>query len=89
MSPGATPARAPGCSACAEVAGEVSAPGKVIFDDGLWFVSHHTGPYTDPGELIIKPRRHCESLAELTTAEASPTFISCCCHVLLTCREGM
>ena len=33
-------------------------------------VSHHTGPFTDPGELIVKTRRHCESLAELTPAEA-------------------
>ena len=63
------PAR-PRCSACAEVAGELSAPGGVILDDGLWFVSHHTGAYTDPGELIVKTRRHCESLAELTPAEA-------------------
>src|ERR1700732_2607196 len=60
----------PGCSACAEVAGQVSAPGGVILDDGLWFVSHHTGPFTDPGELILKTRRHCEFLSELTPAEA-------------------
>jgi diadenosine tetraphosphate (Ap4A) HIT family hydrolase len=60
-----------GCNACAEIAGEVSAPGEAILDDGLWFVSHHTGPYTDPGELIIKTRRHCESLAELTAEEAA------------------
>lgn len=71
MSSAGTSAWAPECSACAEVAGEVSAPGKVILDDGLWFVSHHTGPYTDPGELIVKTRRHCESLAELTPAEAA------------------
>ena len=58
------------CAACAEVAGHVSAPGGVILDDGLWFVSHHTGPFSDPGELIVKTRRHCESLAELTPAEA-------------------
>lgn len=58
------------CHACAEVAGEISAPGGVILDDGLWFVSHHSGPYTDPGELIVKTRRHCESLAELTPEEA-------------------
>ena len=58
------------CSACAEVAGDVLAPGGVIVDDGLWHVSHHTGPFTDPGELIVKTRRHCESLAELTPAEA-------------------
>jgi len=60
----------PRCSACAEVGGELSAPGGTIFDDKLWFVSHHTGRFTDPGELIVKIRRHCESLAELTPAEA-------------------
>jgi diadenosine tetraphosphate (Ap4A) HIT family hydrolase len=60
-----------GCSACAEVAGDFSAPGGVIVDDGLWYVSHHTGAFTDPGELIVKTRRHCESLAELTPAEAA------------------
>ena len=58
------------CAACAEIAGEISAPGGVILDDGYWFVSHHTGAFTDPGELIVKSRRHCESLAELTAAEA-------------------
>jgi diadenosine tetraphosphate (Ap4A) HIT family hydrolase len=47
------------------------APGGVIFDDGLWFVSHHTGSFTDPGELIVKTRRHCESLGELKESEAS------------------
>lgn len=59
-----------GCAACSEVAGDIHAPGGVIVDDGLWFVSHHTGAFTDPGELIVKTRRHCESLAELTPAEA-------------------
>jgi diadenosine tetraphosphate (Ap4A) HIT family hydrolase len=58
------------CRACLEVAGSVQAPGGVIYDDGLWFVSHHTGAYTDPGELIVKTRRHCESLSELTPYEA-------------------
>lgn len=65
--PRSPPAR---CSACAEVAGELTAPGGVIRDDGLWYVSHHTGPFTDPGELIVKTRRHCESLGELTQEEA-------------------
>ena len=60
----------PRCSACAEVAGEVSAPGGVILDNGLWYVSHHTGRFTDPGELIVKTRRHCESLSKLTREEA-------------------
>lgn len=58
------------CRGCAEIEGEISAPGGVIYDDGLWYVSHHTGPQTDPGELIVKSRRHCESLGELTPEEA-------------------
>ena len=33
-------------------------------------MSHHTGAFTDPGELIVKARRHCESLADLTEAES-------------------
>jgi diadenosine tetraphosphate (Ap4A) HIT family hydrolase len=53
------------------VAGQIATPGGVIFDDGLWSVTHHRSPYTDPGELIVKCRRHCESLAELTAAEAA------------------
>ena len=60
-----------GCSACAEIAGDIAAPGGVIYDDGLWFVSHHTGPFTDPGELILKTHRHCESLGELNGSEAN------------------
>jgi diadenosine tetraphosphate (Ap4A) HIT family hydrolase len=58
------------CSACAEITGEVLAPGGVILDNGTWFLSHHTGPFTDPGELILKTRRHIESLSELTREEA-------------------
>jgi diadenosine tetraphosphate (Ap4A) HIT family hydrolase len=59
------------CSVCDEVAGRASSPGGPIYDDGLWLVSHHTGPYTDPGELIVKLRRHCESMADLLPAEAA------------------
>jgi diadenosine tetraphosphate (Ap4A) HIT family hydrolase len=59
------------CSICDQVAGQITAPGGAIYDDGLWLVSHHTGPHTDPGELIVQLRRHCESLAELNADEAS------------------
>jgi diadenosine tetraphosphate (Ap4A) HIT family hydrolase len=59
------------CSVCEEVAGRITAPGGVIYDDGLWTVAHHTGPYTDPGEIIVKLRRHCESLSGLTEPEAT------------------
>ncbi len=59
------------CPICDEVAGRRSAPGGPIHDDGLWLVSHHLGPYTDPGELIVKLRRHAESLDDLTAAETA------------------
>jgi diadenosine tetraphosphate (Ap4A) HIT family hydrolase len=59
------------CSICEQVAGRVTAPGGPIYDDGLWLVSHHTGLHTDPGELIVQVRRHCESLGELTVSEAA------------------
>jgi diadenosine tetraphosphate (Ap4A) HIT family hydrolase len=59
------------CSICEQVAGRITAPGGPIYDDGLWLVSHHTGPQTDPGELIVQVRRHCESLGELTAAESA------------------
>ncbi len=58
------------CNICEQVAGRITAPGGPIFDDGLWLVSHHTGPHTDPGDLIIQLRRHAESLGDLTPAEA-------------------
>ena len=58
------------CPICDEVAGRRSAPGGPIYDDGLWLVSHHLGGFTDPGELIVKLRRHGESVGDLTAAEA-------------------
>jgi len=59
------------CSVCAEVAGQITAPGGVVYRNEWWEVAHHTGLQTDPGELIVKLRRHAESLAELTPAEAA------------------
>lgn len=59
------------CTMCAEIAGRIAAPGGVIHEDEFWIVSHHTGPYTDPGELMVKARRHSESVAELSQREAA------------------
>ena len=60
-----------GCPICDEVAGRVVAPGGPIYDDGLWLVSHHTGAWTDPGEVLVKLRRHVESLAQVTPEESA------------------
>lgn len=63
---------APACPICAELTGATEPPpGGTIFDDGRWVVTHHPKPYADPGELIVKSRRHCESLGELTPDEAA------------------
>ena len=59
------------CSVCAEIAGRITAPGGVVYRNEWWEVAHHTGLQTDPGELIVKLRRHAESLTELTPAEAA------------------
>jgi diadenosine tetraphosphate (Ap4A) HIT family hydrolase len=58
------------CPICDEIAGRAPTPGGIIFDDGLWVVTHHRSRYTDPGELIVQSRRHIESVAGLTAAEA-------------------
>ncbi|MEP7175628.1 MAG: hypothetical protein ABI860_03680 [Gemmatimonadales bacterium] len=59
------------CSVCAELAGRIPAPGGVVFQDAWWEVAHHTGPWTDPGELIVKARRHVESIGALSEAESA------------------
>jgi diadenosine tetraphosphate (Ap4A) HIT family hydrolase len=58
------------CPVCEELAGRVSIPGGVVYRNEWWEVAHHPSPWTDPGELMVKARRHVESLAELTSAEA-------------------
>jgi diadenosine tetraphosphate (Ap4A) HIT family hydrolase len=56
---------------CAEIAGSIVPPGGVIHEDEFWVVTHHTGLYTDPGELMVKCRRHAESVAQLSPPEAA------------------
>ena len=57
------------CSICELVAGRITTPGGPIHDDGLWLVTHHTGPHTDPGELIVQLRRLASNLHELAARE--------------------
>ena len=58
------------CPVCEELAGRLAAPGGPVYRDTWWEVAHHTGPWTDPGELIVKARRHVESMSALTAEEA-------------------
>lgn len=59
------------CPVCAELAGRIPAPGGPVYRNEWWEVAHHTGAYTDPGELIVKARRHVESMSALTAEEAT------------------
>ena len=58
------------CPVCQELAGRIPAPGGPVYRDAWWEVAHHTGPWTDPGELIGKARRHVESISALTPEES-------------------
>jgi diadenosine tetraphosphate (Ap4A) HIT family hydrolase len=59
------------CVACAEVAERLAPLGGTIYEDAAWHVSHHRSPYASPGELVVKSKRHCEAVGDLTTSEAA------------------
>ncbi|MGN6393048.1 MAG: HIT family protein [Gemmatimonadales bacterium] len=59
------------CPVCEELAGRVAIPGGVVYQNTWWEVTHHPSPWTDPGEMMVKARRHVESLSELSPAEAA------------------
>ena len=50
----------PGCVSCDLVSGRRTSPGGTIYEDDYW-----------RGFLIVKLKRHCEHLAELTPEEAT------------------
>jgi diadenosine tetraphosphate (Ap4A) HIT family hydrolase len=61
----------PGCLSCDIVAGKRASPGGTIYEDEHWHVDSVAGPVYWPGFLIVKLKRHCEHLAELTPEEAA------------------
>lgn len=56
---------------CDIIAGKRTVPGGVIYEDAYWHVDSVTSPVYWQGFLIIKLKRHCEHLAELTPEEAN------------------
>jgi diadenosine tetraphosphate (Ap4A) HIT family hydrolase len=72
----------PGCVSCEIVAGKQVEPGGVIYQNEYWHVGTALGsPVVWRGFLIIKLKRHCEHLAELTPQEAAslgPVIQSTC-----------
>ena len=49
---------------------ELGAPGPVIYEDRYWHLDHMAPPLAMAGWLILKPKRHIESVADLSPAEA-------------------
>jgi len=61
----------PGCVSCDIVAGKRFEPGGAIYENDYWHIGTAIGlPVVWPGFLIIKLKRHCEYLAELSSQEA-------------------
>ena len=69
MSPAFTPA--PGCVSCDILSGKRQEPGGVIYENAYWHAGSVLPPVVWPGFLIVKLKRHCEHIAELTLEEAS------------------
>ncbi len=57
------------CMACALAAGRIPLPGGRIYRTENWLVEHCVGPL-GLGTLIVKPKRHVTSVADLSSAEA-------------------
>lgn len=74
-----------GCLACDVLAGKTPTLGGTIYENIYWVVDHSVSPALLPGYLIIKPKRHCEQLADLTleeTATLGPTLRNTCQAIL-------
>ena len=63
-----------GCDVCGEIAGEVELPGGFIWESEF-VVGFHVPPLLEPepqlGHLLIVPRRHADTWADLNREEAS------------------
>ena len=58
------------CLACKLATGRANLPGGRIFETPAWLVEHCVGPM-NVGTLVVKPRRHCTHVWDLTDAEAN------------------
>jgi diadenosine tetraphosphate (Ap4A) HIT family hydrolase len=74
----------PGCISCDILAGTLTVPGGVIYENEYWHVDSVMSPVCWRGFLLVKLKRHCEQLAELTQEEADTLgpVIQATCSVL-------
>jgi diadenosine tetraphosphate (Ap4A) HIT family hydrolase len=59
------------CISCEIVAGRRIEPGGTLYQDDCWHVGSVLEPVVWRGFTIVKLRRHCEHLAQLTPKEAA------------------
>jgi diadenosine tetraphosphate (Ap4A) HIT family hydrolase len=59
-----------GCIACDLTHGRRDLPGGLIYESDRWRVEHCVGPL-GVGTLVVKPTRHVERIADLTSEEAA------------------
>jgi diadenosine tetraphosphate (Ap4A) HIT family hydrolase len=58
-----------GCISCDILAGKITVPGEVIYENEYWHVDSVTSSVYWQGFLIVKLKRHCEQIADLTIEE--------------------
>ena len=69
------------CFSCQVIAGNVSQPGGILFENEYWTVRSRSHPVFIPGYLFIILKRHCENITQLTKEEADalgPTIKRTC-----------
>lgn len=59
------------CISCEIVAGQRVEPGGTLYENAFWHVGSVLQPVVWHGFTIVKLRRHCEHLAQLTPQEAA------------------
>lgn len=68
-----------GCDVCREIAGEIELPGGFLWESDS-VVGFHVPPLLEPtpqlGHLLVVPRRHADTWADLTHDEASQIGIA-------------
>lgn len=80
-----------GCLSCDILSGKQTEPGGTIYENEHWHVGSAVEPVVWPGFLIVKQKRHCEHLAELTPGEAAslgPTVRETCRAVAQVMRPA-
>ena len=81
----------PGCLSCDLLTGRRTEPGGTIYENEHWHVASIVAPVFWRGFLIVKLKRHCEHIAELTPDEAAalgPALRTGCAALMAVQQPG-